>query len=129
MDTIKKPTTCREVLDVIDEFLATAANVSPIGFHYQEADNLWNVLTALRGPDDEVEENKVAFTAVIRGTAFPRTLKTATYTFHALGFQIRPDSEALIASRAEKWNKLYNHFGGHVRTACRALELQPKQSY
>ena len=54
--------TLRKALDQIDELLLDPAISS----------DLWAVLTALRGPDDEDYELKVLYTAPLRTAAFPR---------------------------------------------------------
>ena len=60
---IQTPTTTRGMLDLIDKFLARCN---------RESGNLWDVLSALRGPDDEDEITKKRTTMLIRDAAFPR---------------------------------------------------------
>lgn len=56
----------RNILDTIDEFLVD--NISN-----GEGGKLWDVLTALRGPDDESDwASKYTATGPIRAAAFPR---------------------------------------------------------
>lgn len=54
----------REMLDAIDSFLVEA----PV----EEARSLWDVLTALRGPDNGNDAVKDETTLPIRRTAFPK---------------------------------------------------------
>ncbi len=65
LDAVRQTNTARGVLDLIDERLV---NLPP-----QERAKLWDVLTALRGPDfeDKNEELKKATTCHIRSKAFP----------------------------------------------------------
>lgn len=118
--------TAREVLDAIDQFLAQGPD--------HEARNLWQVLTALRGPDDGNDQAKDQITAPIRGAAFPRCLKRAPQPwpnpygitdgkprrFHR-GWQIAlPGTFALAPTMS-------GHFDGHAINAARALDLLPTQ--
>ena len=63
---IKTPTTVRGMLDLIDKFLARCDG---------ESGNLWDVLSALRGPDDDDEITKKKTTIPIRAAAFPKLKK------------------------------------------------------
>ena len=63
---IKTPTTTRGMLNLIDKFLARCDG---------ESGNLWDVLSALRGPDDDDEITKKRTTLLIRAAAFPRLSK------------------------------------------------------
>ena len=82
--------TVREVLDVIDEFLARGDS---------RAGALWDVLTALRGPDDESKEQlKSSTTSHIRRAAFPLLAST---------------------SRTLSMSKRVQHFGLERRFRCR----------
>lgn len=53
------------MLDQIDQFLSNGTD---------DSRELWTVLTALRGPDDENDTLKDKSTAIIRGAAFPLCL-------------------------------------------------------
>ena len=63
---IKTPTTTRGMLNLIDKFLARCDG---------ESGNLWDVLSALRGPDDGDEITKKRTTLLIRAAAFPKLKK------------------------------------------------------
>ena len=60
------PKTARQILDLIDEFLITATR--------REVVSLWDVLSALRGPDNFAcnTQSKDRLTVHIRRGAFPR---------------------------------------------------------
>lgn len=58
-------TTVSEVLDIIDTFLAEMDHV--------QSKQLWNILTALRGPDDDNTDTKLKTTSPIRTAALPKT--------------------------------------------------------
>ena len=68
MANITEPTTADEMLKTIDNFLSDAA-IS----HYEQ-EQLWLVLSALRGPDQyEKGHIKRGTTCVLRTLAFPKT--------------------------------------------------------
>ncbi|MFI5355197.1 MAG: hypothetical protein ACHQX0_06260 [Desulfobaccales bacterium] len=98
---------------------------------YREA-HLWDILSALRGPDDGNEDLKVATTAVIRYTVFGPGLRD-------MGMVCLPDSGASLRTRQsfnefgqafDKDGQVINpnrfeniHFFGHARRAFKALGL------
>ena len=57
--------TTKFVLDLIDRTLA--------GKDQESARELWDVLTAMRGPDDDNNTAKMVYTVPIRSAAFPKT--------------------------------------------------------
>ena len=61
------PNTMRQMLKLIDQFLANPALKS-------EGRKLWDVMSALRGPDNGI--GKELTTAVIRRAAFPQAAKS-----------------------------------------------------
>lgn len=111
----------REVLDIIDDFLAEGPEMA--------ARRLWDVLTALRGPDDEkADEVKSAYTARIRGAAFPRCAAKADRSpFNASGpvyhngFEISVEPLSRNPVR-EQFFKQPVHFITHTQRAIAALE-------
>lgn len=121
-------TTAREILDQIDEFLTGSA------IDGRERDKLWNVLTALRGPDDRNDQQgKDAATSIIRGKAFPKMLAEAKaealrrgytsphqYLWGPQGQQVGEDSEAHQEVR-EARKASYSHFNEHIFAALRGL--------
>lgn len=107
--------TAREVLDKIDEFLSSNSVIT------SEQEDLWAVLTALRGEDYEHETSKPFTTAPIRGAALPRCLEQARQygrTYHRLGFRI----SSPLDYRPDPQGNTY-HFNTHIRLAATALEL------
>jgi hypothetical protein len=91
---------------------------------YSEANALWHILTALRGPDSGKDDQKEATTCVIR---------------HALGLKkhsiINPDSTSRAKFRRDDVNlpydnpnKLQWHFKDHALGAFAALNLDWNKS-
>jgi hypothetical protein len=101
----KRDKSLREMLDTIDGFLAT-----------KEGKNLWYILTALRGPDFEVQADfaKDSTTAIIRRHALPRT-----------GYGTTHRDEFVFATwRKEKIDGDSFHFFTHAQAAFVALGLK-----
>lgn len=99
--------TPRQMLDEIDEYLA-------VGDAYSQ--QLWDVLCALRGPDQPRDEQKDVTTAPIRSAAFPRTYDAFDGAM-VLPAAFRPveafDPTALRGG----------HFSSHIRFAAEVLGL------
>jgi len=103
----------REMLDRIDTFLVTGD---------QHAERLWNVLSALRGPDNDSYGDKVSTTNAIRAAAFPRTAALGNLTwlpasFYTTGY--REPTTSIWDYEALRW-----HFAEHIRSAAAALKLK-----
>ncbi len=89
-----------------------------------EAKKLWDILTALRGPDDRTQQGfKASTTEIIRSAAFPAVARKV-----AQGGRI--DFSASFASTAAPQavktgytNLFGTHFGSHVALAVVALGL------
>ena len=114
-----EPVTCREMLDVIDEFLSKRD---------AEASKLWDVLTALRGPDTS-DYDKTETTVHIRSAAFPKTEKSSNPPVDMPGYTSQLNG-ALFASSPMLYNKTpfsisltYSHFMNHIRNAALALGM------
>lgn len=107
-----KPMTLRQILDLIDTQLAKEDDTSR---------QLWNVLTALRGPDDANEALKVAKTVPIRRAAFPKSAAIAGTYGHVNGaFFGRPENKEVDSNT----NLFYtSHFISHIRNAAEALGI------
>lgn len=103
--------TAREMLDAIDSFLCRGD---------EEAANLWNVLTALRGPGGKKNAAcKDAVTGVIRANAFPRTA--------FLGINERPSRAVFTLRRLCDFTGVKKgHFRFHCVKACEALGIETK---
>jgi len=78
-----------------------------------EKGSLWDVLSALRGPDDQNSEVKMATTAVIRQTFLPQGLPDYLGQWD--------DAEGFPAHRT---NMEQGHFRSHARDAFVALGLK-----
>lgn len=79
-----------------------------------ESKNLWKVLSALRGPDDEYSSKKVATTAVIRWKI-------------GLAQGVVPadvEKDNRHSSELRKEVSLYNHFERHAHDAFLALGMK-----
>jgi len=61
------PPSFREVLSFLDDWICASIRLG----HAQDVERLWDVLTALRGPDDENSRQKEEVTVHIRRAAFP----------------------------------------------------------
>ena len=114
----------KALLNEIDEYLA----------YNEGAKKLWDVLTALRGPDNEnsyaANGMKNATTAVIRFTALPKTARTVrsglTYPYAAsIGARIIADEKNNVEARnSTKGRKAVgSHFLAHTYGAFDALGL------
>lgn len=102
----------REMLDRIDDFLAS---------HSLEAAELWDVLTALRGPDREGLDDKMCTTVPIRVVAFPKTAAMPD-EFNG-GVKSRAIFEG--SPRDFVWPDINSteHFDHHIRQAAYALGM------
>lgn len=118
----QQPRTMRDVLDLIDAVLLRRD---------EESAKLWNVLTALRGPDSGDEALKLATTCHVRQAAFPRTANrsawwaafgpdgrhyTSTY-MTPIGTPLTVPADPTVPSGGSC------HFSGHVICALKALDL------
>lgn len=104
---MKKQMSVRAMLNLIDGYL-TKGNTS--------AKELWDVLCALRGPDDN-REVKLGTTTAIRARAFPKTAKKIKINLGA-AFYPRTYTPKQLDDP-----KLSPHFCGHTRRAARALNM------
>lgn len=110
----------RSVLDAIDTILAQPSNVqgpSP------DARALWDILTALRGPDSENTDLKLETTCVIRRAAFPKTAATSMTSGQLLASFGAPETEFSVLETAA-W-KGEGHFLLHAINAAGALGIYP----
>jgi hypothetical protein len=108
------PTTARGMLDAIDKFFVSRIN-------FREHSRLWNVLTALRGPDDGNSRLKRTTTEVIRSAAFPKTAGMK----NSYNRRLAVHNLALFAPPYVKWETPIGggHFKHHARAAARSLDL------
>jgi hypothetical protein len=137
------PKTAREMLDLIDQFLVSPpipfSGSDPFGPTEQKA--LWDVLSALRGPDDMKDAVKHVTTARIRKAAFPlcankagehlvstqSTDKQGKSIVVASCFHIGAEFAIPAAPEEVDLNGGYGnstHFGAHVQFAASRLKLK-----
>lgn len=104
-----KETTAKDILAMIDEWSLNAS--------YPEKRNLWDILSALRGPDSDNEELKERTTTVIRSKAFSNFGKECAW-FAPRGVKIQ-----MNGTEDQK------HFIGHIKMAANALGIpvHPKE--
>jgi len=116
--------TVREILDILDEFLAQGT---------PESQRLWDVITALRGPEnDPVGELKSKSVAHIRRAAFPKTAAKVDesvslsppgkQSWQHFGWDA-PIRAAFTAQSPFSTQGLSEHEGTHMLRACIALRL------
>src|SRR5574341_1987477 len=103
------PHTAREMLAALRKFFSKHQSRSRF-----EQRRLWNVLTALRGPDiaDDNENIKTATTAVIRHAAFGPDSRVRDFGY------VNPDSPE---QRDRRLNIPRDHFWDHATLAFEAL--------
>lgn len=103
----KAPTKVRLMLDQIDQMLAKGD---------QDSQDLWAVLSALRGPDDQDYAKKITLTSHVRKEAFPKLWASAPMSSGvSITRDISPTKEVPPG----------DHFGNHVALAFAALEHHP----
>jgi hypothetical protein len=112
---MEEPKTAKEMLALLDTFLSDA--------DLTESKKLWDVMTALRGPDNKSDTFKDHYTIPVRVAAFPklaamngRETGSIFYTFDDQhGY--RPDS------KDGGYGSPLEHFVQHAHKAAFALEL------
>lgn len=97
-----KDPTLRQMLAIIDGFFVT-----------QDGEELAQVLSATRGPDDDNADKKDVTTAIIRRKAFP---KNGDY----LGVTLTDFGDNHVVRKQLS----HDHFGNHARRAFEALGLK-----
>lgn len=115
---IVKRLSVRQVLDQIDRYLAVGdANTN----------QLWDVLSALRGPDDGGYNDKQHFTIPIRRAAFPRTAKRVNEAIIWMGPSFARKSDVFNPEQMDVIDRMMDspisHFYSHVQKAAKALGL------
>lgn len=106
-----RPETLREALDVIEDMLRAK----------RYSRDLWNVLTALRGPDSRNRWVKTATTGVIRHTAFPSRPNGDLSAFKEDDSMMAKRRVLIYAGKIDS-----NHFREHVKDAFDSLGLKIK---
>jgi hypothetical protein len=129
----------RQILDIIEDALLAGHNsdygaassfedngVDPVIalIDVKTATELWNILSALRGPDNEELDAKVA-TIRIRATAFPRLAEAvrASTKLHGAGFANKPMFEKGDYMEGSEENPTAGgmHFEAHAYNALEDL--------
>lgn len=115
----------RRVLDIIDRTLLVGDDA---------AEELWEILTALRGPDFEgtlEPDGRVSWsikedtTAVIRTAAFPRTARASCIDAIRIGASFAAPGRTLgkVSKCAVGASYSVGHFMSHINRAAAALDL------
>lgn len=102
-------TSTKEILTAIDRVLAIGDGT---------ANELWSVLTALRGPDSDRHSVKSTSTVPIRRAAFPETAKEFEQRWLIADFGDSASPKSVLLPEEEDW-----HFRVHAENAAHALEL------
>ena len=107
----------RTILLAIDRHLAVGDKA---------ASELWDVLTALRGPDSDDADEKDRSTVHVRARAFPRTLAEVSRKnqnwWRSIGYHSR--FPGMDTTKKDFTSPDYNHFGQHIRAAAEVLGLE-----
>lgn len=119
----------KNVRSILDELDRELVGKGPHALTVDERRSLWDVLSALRGPDAGGDEalDKSAVTVPVRRKAFPRLARVADRGhYNATGAAFaslygRDDcAKRRAALGAEPW---FHHFQGHGQAAFKALGL------
>lgn len=109
-----RPAPVAAIVEFPTEFHALLQHiVKVINLGDNNSRDLWNVLTALRGPDNELQNIKESTTAVIR--------HKIGLSRNSLGIDVFPDCEGAMNNRNTMTK--YTHFRIHVEQAFRVLGL------
>lgn len=109
--------TARDVLNMLDTFLSSDKTDN------DERQKLWNILTALRGPDNDDIYQKERTTVPIRRAAFPKMAEQSD--IWPCGAQFMSFSIANVPDFTPRDDD--THFDFHARAAARALGLYPPE--
>lgn len=119
--TKTRPLTFKQVLDIVDTALARGNSTS---------EKLWDVLTALRGPDTNEYYLKSEITVLIRRKALPKTTKAhmdSGATLADFGYDEPKDakiSSGTVGYEREGYGyKRRGHFRNHAIKAAEALGI------
>lgn len=107
--------TVQEVLDKIDDVLSKGTPASQA---------LWDVLVALRGPDDKNTELKRTTTCIIRTAAFPKTRRRLCESFDDRIYRNGAEfahSATKVDLASVRDRSSWGHFNAHVSAAASVL--------
>lgn len=103
----KRTESVRSILNRIDRFLLKGNAASR---------DLWNILSALRGPDEGYHRHSKRFTTVpVRRKAFPLLATAAMNSLHYI--------PADLSQKVFRPGNHSDHFSRHIRSAAMALGL------
>lgn len=114
----------RAMLNEIDAFLVKYSK-------HKAAKELWNVLSALRGPDVKEDQGaKDGATNVIRTSAFPRTAKNERRPRRrtSIPASFAPDKSEVVTLPPKRGVYGDGHFRSHIRAAAKALGLETRET-
>jgi hypothetical protein len=117
------PTTLRAMLDLIDRFLAWG-DCYKDAQRFKAAEQLWLVLTALRGPDSGDTILKGQTTTRIRSKAFPRCAARYDSAAHQRASFYRGEPTEIVVQDVANGGHFESHFHSHAKSAARALGLK-----
>lgn len=112
----RKPKTAIEVAKIISQFFVDQMKKTD----QEEGQKLWDMLTALRGPDNEDVENKEAATVLIRRRFLGEKGATIIGTYYA-DTGITRSATKLLNIRTGMDDR---HFKSHAQKAFQALGLK-----
>jgi hypothetical protein len=118
---IRMNRTVRDILARIDAVFAAGAARHDDNGKARTARQLWDVLSALRGPDNEHASIKYGTTAIIRAACFPKTYGDGNRDI-CIPATMCHDSEAYRLARSEAGTR-GQHFANHARRAFDVLGL------
>lgn len=105
--------TAREVLDELNAWFQAGIDAGETqGAESTETAKLWNILSALRGPDTDSDDDKRNATLAIRKAALPVSINWS--------WPIEPRTEGVVYTHP----KMQYHFRNHAEMAARALGLR-----
>lgn len=109
--SVPKKFQAKEMLNKLDEFFAGAPKT--------EVQVIWDILSALRGPDSMDIHNKAKSTSVIRRAAFPKTAAIADEKgWYGIGGGAISKKGTLLDYDLYEERR---HFKSHIRSAVEAL--------
>lgn len=116
----RKPTTCKEMLKIIREFFDDPHDlyVEDDNAGFIERKKLWDILCALRGPDNHNSPLKSSTTAVIRMAALGK------HSHPVCVADFAEDEKRSVSLRKTLHGEIEDHFNWHAWMAFEALGLK-----
>lgn len=107
------PRTVRAALNQIEKWLL------PSGLPPAERSRLWDVLSALRGPDSSNYSDKAEATVPIRRAAFPKLAQPEKHNRIPASF-----GSKFSLTKVKLSNNSSIHFRTHIKQAAKALKVE-----